>query len=214
MICWVKGEVGAGSRDLRSSGVHRGNRPIRRRDEGGALAASGVLGVDRQSWRRSAHHRYRNKHKGVIPVTTTPAARCDWSAVFRCSTSLFECNTYCLPVSGKTLSLRIINLCSLSVSDKPSHSWICLSNLPLWIRFHRLLYFTRSWTLSFRRGRHLLYAPFFLSGLQVNEDRWRGETVLQSTFSSKLLNLGQIAASASPPGTTDPSLRPISSLHR
>lgn len=49
------------------------------------------------------------------------------------------------------------------------------------------------------------------SGLQVNEDRWRGETVLQSTFSSKLLNLGQITASTSPPGTKS-HLRPISSL--
>lgn len=41
----------------------------------------------------------------------------------------------------------------------------------------------------------------FLSGLRVNEDRWRGETVLQSTFSSKLLNLGPITTSSSPPGT-------------
>lgn len=42
------------------------------------------------------------------------------------------------------------------------------------------------------------------SGLQVHEDRWRGETVLQSTFSSKLLNLGSAAASTPPPGTGNP----------
>lgn len=36
--------------------------------------------------------------------------------------------------------------------------------------------------------------------------------MLQSTFSSKLLNLGQISTSTSPPGTS-PHLPPISSLH-
>lgn len=36
--------------------------------------------------------------------------------------------------------------------------------------------------------------------------------MLQSTFSSKLLNLGQISTSTSPPGT-EPHLPPISSLH-
>ncbi|XP_027138159.1 shieldin complex subunit 2 isoform X2 [Larimichthys crocea] len=52
------------------------------------------------------------------------------------------------------------------------------------------------WALTVSPGDILL-----ITGLQVNDDRWRGETVLQSTFSSKLLNLGQIAASTCPPGT-------------
>lgn len=60
LICWGTGEVRAGGRDRRSSGIHCGNGPIRRRDEGGAVAAVSVLGVDSRSWRRSAHHRYRN----------------------------------------------------------------------------------------------------------------------------------------------------------
>lgn len=34
----------------------------------------------------------------------------------------------------------------------------------------------------------------------MSEDRWRGETVLQSTFGSKLLNLGRVAASDTPTG--------------
>ncbi|KAM8859070.1 shieldin complex subunit 2 isoform 2-T3 [Spinachia spinachia] len=50
------------------------------------------------------------------------------------------------------------------------------------------------WALTVSPGDVLL-----ITGLQVNEDRWRGETVLQSTFTSKLLNLGQVTASASPP---------------
>ncbi|XP_029963382.1 shieldin complex subunit 2 [Salarias fasciatus] len=41
----------------------------------------------------------------------------------------------------------------------------------------------------------------FITGLQVNEDRWRGETLLQSTFSSKLLNLGHVTSSSSRPVT-------------
>ncbi|XP_062256320.1 shieldin complex subunit 2 isoform X3 [Platichthys flesus] len=48
------------------------------------------------------------------------------------------------------------------------------------------------WALTVSPGDVLL-----ITGLQVNEDRWRGETVLQSTFCSKLLNLGH--ASTSPP---------------
>ncbi|XP_034538338.1 shieldin complex subunit 2 isoform X2 [Notolabrus celidotus] len=50
------------------------------------------------------------------------------------------------------------------------------------------------WVLTVTPGDILL-----LTGLQVNEDRWRGETVLQTTFSSKLLNLGPITTSTSPP---------------
>ncbi|XP_008286545.1 shieldin complex subunit 2 [Stegastes partitus] len=65
------------------------------------------------------------------------------------------------------------------------------------------------WTLTVCPGDVLL-----ITGLQVNEDRWRGETVLQSTFSSKLLNLGQITASASPPATRHIDARSLSSLSR
>uniref|UniRef100_A0A3B3YHA7 Uncharacterized protein n=1 Tax=Poecilia mexicana TaxID=48701 RepID=A0A3B3YHA7_9TELE len=57
------------------------------------------------------------------------------------------------------------------------------------------------WVLTVSPGEVLL-----ITGLQVREDRWRAETVLQSTFSSKLLNLGH--ASTSPPGTAAASLQP------
>nr|XP_046257345.1 shieldin complex subunit 2 [Scatophagus argus]XP_046257346.1 shieldin complex subunit 2 [Scatophagus argus]XP_046257347.1 shieldin complex subunit 2 [Scatophagus argus]XP_046257348.1 shieldin complex subunit 2 [Scatophagus argus] len=63
------------------------------------------------------------------------------------------------------------------------------------------------WTLTVGPGDILL-----ITGLQVNEDRWRGETVLQSTFSSKLLNLGQITASTSPPAPQHVNARSLSSL--
>uniref|UniRef100_A0AAZ1Y0C3 Shieldin complex subunit 2 C-terminal domain-containing protein n=1 Tax=Oreochromis aureus TaxID=47969 RepID=A0AAZ1Y0C3_OREAU len=61
------------------------------------------------------------------------------------------------------------------------------------------------WALTVGPGDVLL-----ITALQVNEDRWRGEMVLQSTFSSKLLNVGQITSSSTPPGKA--SLRPIMCL--
>ncbi|XP_061601784.1 shieldin complex subunit 2 isoform X2 [Cololabis saira] len=63
------------------------------------------------------------------------------------------------------------------------------------------------WTLTLSPGDLLL-----ISGLQVKEDRFRGETVLQSTFSSRLLHLGH--ASAPPAGTGNQQVdsRSLSSL--
>lgn len=49
------------------------------------------------------------------------------------------------------------------------------------------------WVLTVCPGDVLL-----ITGLRASEDRWRGETVLQSTFGSKLLNLGRISASDRP----------------
>ncbi|XP_068597068.1 shieldin complex subunit 2 [Brachionichthys hirsutus] len=63
------------------------------------------------------------------------------------------------------------------------------------------------WVSTVRPGDVLL-----ITGLQVNEDRWRGETVLQSTFSSKLLNLGQILARTSPPVPRNIDARSLSAL--
>ncbi|XP_076599094.1 shieldin complex subunit 2 [Chaetodon auriga] len=63
------------------------------------------------------------------------------------------------------------------------------------------------WVLTVSPGDILL-----ITGLQLNEDRWRGEMVLQSTFSSKLLNLGQITASTSPPVPQHVDARSLSSL--
>ncbi|XP_028278598.1 shieldin complex subunit 2-like [Parambassis ranga] len=63
------------------------------------------------------------------------------------------------------------------------------------------------WVLTVNPGDVLL-----ITGLQVEQDRWRGETVLQSTFNSKLLNLGQISTSTSLPVTQQVDARSLSSL--
>uniref|UniRef100_A0A3B5LAH2 Shieldin complex subunit 2 C-terminal domain-containing protein n=1 Tax=Xiphophorus couchianus TaxID=32473 RepID=A0A3B5LAH2_9TELE len=61
------------------------------------------------------------------------------------------------------------------------------------------------WVLTVSPGEVLL-----ITGTHtLCEDRWRAETVLQSTFSSKLLNLGH--ASTSKPGTAAANQQPVSS---
>ncbi|XP_036071483.1 shieldin complex subunit 2 isoform X2 [Oryzias melastigma] len=61
------------------------------------------------------------------------------------------------------------------------------------------------WALTVNPGDLLL-----ITGLKVTEDRWRGETVLQSTFRSKLLNIGH--ASSPPPVSHHVDARSLSSL--
>lgn len=39
-----------------------------------------------------------------------------------------------------------------------------------------------------------------LTGVKLNEDKWRGEVVLQSSYASRLLNLGQLTSGLPPPG--------------
>ncbi|XP_035460941.2 shieldin complex subunit 2 isoform X2 [Scophthalmus maximus] len=63
------------------------------------------------------------------------------------------------------------------------------------------------WALTVNPGDVLL-----ITGLQLNEDRWRGETVLQSTFCSKLLSLGQVTACSSPPALQHVDARSLRSL--
>lgn len=54
---------------------------------------------------------------------------------------------------------------------------------------------------------------FCCPDLQVMEDRWRGETILQSTFSSKMLSLGHVAASTQPTGTRGQQVQLSSCLY-
>ncbi|XP_076142014.1 shieldin complex subunit 2 [Alosa pseudoharengus] len=49
------------------------------------------------------------------------------------------------------------------------------------------------WVLTVQPGDVLL-----ITGIRVHEDKWRGETVLQSSYTSKLLNLGQVTNSLCP----------------
>lgn len=55
------------------------------------------------------------------------------------------------------------------------------------------------WTAAFGCSRFQA-CLCLCSGLQVNHDKWRGETVLQSTFTSKLLNMGNVSSCKSRPG--------------
>ncbi|KAJ8359530.1 hypothetical protein SKAU_G00160550 [Synaphobranchus kaupii] len=50
------------------------------------------------------------------------------------------------------------------------------------------------WALTVYPGDLLL-----ITGVTLNEDKWRGELVLQSSYASRLLNLGQLTGSLPPP---------------
>lgn len=41
---------------------------------------------------------------------------------------------------------------------------------------------------------------FALAGVRVHVDKWQGETVLQSSYMSQMLNLGQITQNHNPQG--------------
>ncbi|CAK6979800.1 shieldin complex subunit 2%2C partial [Scomber scombrus] len=84
----------------------------------------------------------------------------------------------------------LVPLASIVVTDQSAAD----RKLLLWRR-------AAFWVLTVSPGDILL-----ITELQVREDRWRAETVLQSTFRSKLLNLGPIAGSAPPaaPQQVDP----------
>lgn len=47
---------------------------------------------------------------------------------------------------------------------------------------------------------HSCLSVFALADVTVHIDKWKTETVLQSSFTSKLLNLGQVTRERIPPG--------------
>ncbi|XP_077351986.1 shieldin complex subunit 2 isoform X2 [Festucalex cinctus] len=63
------------------------------------------------------------------------------------------------------------------------------------------------WAAALAAGDLLL-----ITGLQLSQDTWRGQKVLQSTFSSKLLNLGHISAPTRPTGGRRVDAVSVSSL--
>ncbi|CAL8258954.1 unnamed protein product [Lota lota] len=63
------------------------------------------------------------------------------------------------------------------------------------------------WALTVFPGDILL-----ITGLEVNHDKWRGETLLRSSYSSKLLNLGPLTTSTSPPAPQCVSKEAVRSL--
>ncbi|KAM3862872.1 shieldin complex subunit 2 [Diretmus argenteus] len=63
------------------------------------------------------------------------------------------------------------------------------------------------WALTVCPGDLLL-----ITGLEVHQDRWRGETVLQSTYISRLLNLGRIKSTTTPAAPQRVNGRTLASL--
>ncbi|KAM9364436.1 shieldin complex subunit 2 isoform 2-T4 [Pholidichthys leucotaenia] len=88
--------------------------------------------------------------------------------------------------SGRSAG-TFVPLASIVVTDQSAVEMIVV----LWRR-------AAFWVLTVTPGDILM-----MTGFQVGENRWRGETHLQSTFSSKLLNLGHVTASPAAPHHVD-----------
>nr|XP_020482213.2 shieldin complex subunit 2 [Labrus bergylta] len=116
--------------------------------------------------------------------TPTLLSRCDKRGVCYSVlvTVVHPCHLKEVKVKSGAAAGSFVPLASIVVTDQSGVEM----KVVLWRR-------AAFWVLTVSPGDILL-----ITGLQVNEDRWRGETVLQSTFSSKLLNLGPITASTSP----------------
>uniref|UniRef100_A0A3B4WMM9 Shieldin complex subunit 2 first OB fold domain-containing protein n=1 Tax=Seriola lalandi dorsalis TaxID=1841481 RepID=A0A3B4WMM9_SERLL len=139
-----------------------------------------------------------NSSTGGLQGPTTPLVRCHTPGV-RYSVLVavvHPCHLKEVQVKSGPSAGTSVPLASIVVIDQSDVEM----KVVLWRR-------AAFWVLTVSPGDILL-----ITGLQVNENRWSGETVLQSTFSSKLLSLGQVTASS--PGTPEPRpLQPISSLH-
>ncbi|KAG7217948.1 hypothetical protein INR49_020750 [Caranx melampygus] len=120
-----------------------------------------------------------------------PGARCSVLVAVVHPCHLKEVQVRSGPSAGTTVPLA-----SIVVTDQSAVEM----KVVLWRR-------AAFWVLTVSPGDILL-----ITGLQVSEDRWRGETLLQSTFSSKLLTLGQVAASISPPVPQHVDARSLSAL--
>ncbi|XP_064173080.1 shieldin complex subunit 2 isoform X1 [Anguilla rostrata] len=63
------------------------------------------------------------------------------------------------------------------------------------------------WALTVYPGDLLL-----ITGVTLNEDKWRGEVVLQSSYASRLLNLGQLTSALPPPVPQNVNIRAVKEL--
>ncbi|XP_022604355.1 protein FAM35A [Seriola dumerili] len=126
-----------------------------------------------------------NSSTGGLQGPTTPLVRCHTPGV-RYSVLVavvHPCHLKEVQVKSGPSAGTSVPLASIVVTDQSDVEM----KVVLWRR-------AAFWVLTVSPGDVLL-----ITGLQVNENRWSGETVLQSTFSSKLLSLGQVTASAPVP---------------
>ncbi|XP_051935690.1 shieldin complex subunit 2 isoform X2 [Hippocampus zosterae] len=133
-----------------------------------------------------------------FPATTTLLARCaDAAARYRVLVAVVH------PSQLKEIKVKrgasagsLLPLASLVVTDQSAVDMTVL----LWRR-------AAFWAAAVGVGDVL-----FITDLQLREDTWRGETILESTFSSKLLNLGHISDPSCPAGGQHVNASSVSSL--
>ncbi|XP_068457913.1 shieldin complex subunit 2 [Clinocottus analis] len=130
--------------------------------------------------------------------TTTLLIRCDQPGVRHSVlvAVVHPCHLKEVKVKSGPAAGSSVPLASIVVTDQSAAEM----KVVLWRR-------AAFWALTVSPGDVLL-----ITALQVNEDRWRGETVLQSTFSSRLLNLGRVTACTAPPAPQRVAARSLAAL--
>ncbi|TWW78540.1 Protein FAM35A [Takifugu flavidus] len=135
-------------------------------------------------------------------------------AELRCPTTLLnQCNRKTAPYTVLVAVVHPCHLKEVKIKSGPAAgTFVPLASIVVTDQSGvemKVLLWRRAalWVLTVCPGDILL-----ISGLRVNHDKWRGETVLQSTFSSKLLNLGTVSSSNTPPAPKQVHARSLASL--
>ncbi|KAM4591730.1 shieldin complex subunit 2 isoform 2-T2 [Odontesthes bonariensis] len=180
--------------------AEEGGVVLQRAEEGGVVLQATTDGVLCSQETTPGHHPpteppISKRARLSEDSRTTPLSRCD-RAGLRCSVLVVvvhPCHLKEVKVKSGPSAGTSVPLASIVVLDQSNGEM----KVVLWRR-------AAFWALTVSPGDILL-----ITGLQVSEDRWRGETVLQSTFSSKLLNLGHASTS---PVTHHVNARSLSTL--
>ncbi|KAJ8248468.1 hypothetical protein GJAV_G00242340 [Gymnothorax javanicus] len=129
---------------------------------------------------------------------TTPLNRCESRGV-RYSVLVavvYPCHLKEIKVKSGTWAGSTVPLATIVVTDQ--------SGVDMKVVLWRTAAY---WALTVYPGDLL-----FITGLMLHEDKWRGEVVLQSSYSSRLLNLGQLTACLPPPVPQNVSGRAVKEL--
>ncbi|KAI3362864.1 hypothetical protein L3Q82_001905 [Scortum barcoo] len=200
--------------------------PTQRAEEGGVIVEATTDGVlcsqeaeqesttDKNSPSRSPDHKKARTSENLrTEASVAPSHSIATAGLRGPTTLLIQCDRRGVPYSVLVAVVHPCHLKEVKVKSRPSAGTsVPLASIVVTDQSAvemKVVLWRRAafWVLTVNPGDILL-----ITGLQVNEDRWRGEMVLQSTFSSKLLNLGQITASTSPPVPQHVSARSLSSL--
>ncbi|XP_013881764.1 shieldin complex subunit 2 [Austrofundulus limnaeus] len=188
--------------------------PTPRTEEGGVILQATTDGVLCSQESKNSHNvstKNPSSKKTQISEDSVGLDRTSRAGLQSPTTPLSRCNMVGWRYSVLVVVVHPCHLKEVKVKSGPSAgSFVALASIIVMDQYGtemKVVLWRQAafWTLTLCPGDVLL-----LAGLQVSEDKWRGEVVLQSTFSSKLLNLGH--ASTVPTVTQHVDAHSLSSL--